>query len=104
MGKQTGGITYYLCNRVVDYPDYNIPSVKRKCSKCGEDVWVSKRTLKKAEECMIICPHCLEKLKDVEIIPIVLPETLEELIESLMDEADVFKEEEKQIKKIRCYH
>lgn len=72
---------YYVGSRVIDQPKNPIPSVIRKCSECGADIWISKKTLKKAEKCVLLCGPCFENLDGIEITVCMLPETVEELID-----------------------
>ena len=93
-GEQIG---YYLAQRVADMPKPPISATKRKCSKCGLDVWVSNKTLEKADKLKLICPQCFTTLKRDDITLDILPETIEEVYELII-------REEMKIKQRGYYH
>jgi len=51
----------YLAQRVKDLPAPYVNSVRRKCSKCDEDVWVSEMMEYLSIRMTIMCIKCLEE-------------------------------------------
>jgi len=52
----------YVAWRVEDLPIAFLPAVKRKCSKCDKDVWVTGVTYHLSQISKIICTHCVQEL------------------------------------------
>ena len=54
-------ISIYIVRRVKDLAMAHVPSVKKRCIDCGEEVWVANRLKHFASVMDIICTRCIDR-------------------------------------------
>jgi hypothetical protein len=51
--------TVHVAARVAELPEPYVPSQRRKCATCGEEVWVADGGLALADSIRILCVQCV---------------------------------------------
>lgn len=77
----------YVARRVTDMPIPFVDCEKKKCSRCGEEVWVDKKTRVHWTKYPIICTVCIPEILEEKPGPhtIKVPREVRESLKAFLD-------------------
>jgi len=55
-------LAMYVCCRISTLPEPHVHSIRRRCSRCSEPVWVDSKNDVIASHQRIVCEDCLPEL------------------------------------------
>lgn len=53
------GSDFYVCCRIAELPEPYVPSIRERCARCNEPVWVDRKHPAFAASMTIVCQECM---------------------------------------------